>query len=291
MSYQNLTLCQKATLACMLEASAPKPGNVHRGADFEDLTFFDFIQSAAAIGPVIQDRPENRLGPLVLAAIEATRSVVDSNTNLGLVLLMGPIALARSIDVDGVKEVLEDLDERDAQLVYQAISLAGAGGLGTVSKMDVHESAPESLMDAMTEAQGRDLIAAQYANGFRDVIEVAVPLFRRIQDSGLSQVEAIVRMHVELMSRYPDSLIARKCGQEVAQESADRAARVIQQAELGDEAYHAALTDFDFWLRSDGHRRNPGTTADFIGVVLFIGLIEGWLIPPSIVASEGNEDG
>ena len=146
-------------------------------------------------------------------------------------------------------------------------------------------------MDAMTEAQGRDLIAAQYANGFRDVIEVAVPLFRRFQDSGLRQVEAIVRMHIELMSRYPDSLIARKCGQEVAQESADRAARVIQQAELGDEAYHAALTDFDFWLRSDGHRRNPGTTADFIGVVLFIGLIEGWLMPPSIVASEGNEDG
>ena len=291
MSYQNLTLGQKATLACMLEVSAPKPGNVHREADFEDLTFFDFIQSAAVIGPVIQDRPENRLGPLVLAAIEATRSVVDSNTNLGLVLLMGPIALARSIDVDGVKEVLEGLDERDAQLVFQAISLAGAGGLGTVSKMDVHESAPESLMDAMAEAQGRDLIAAQYANGFRDVIEVAVPLFRRFQDSGLRQVEAIVRMHVELMSRYPDSLIARKCGQEVAQESADRAAWVIQQAELGDEAYHAALSDFDFWLRSDGHRRNPGTTADFIGVVLFIGLIEGWLMPPSIVASEGNEDG
>jgi triphosphoribosyl-dephospho-CoA synthase len=45
------------------------------------------------------------------------------------------------------------------------------------------------------------------------------------------------------------------------------------------EAYERALTELDFWLRSDGHRRNPGTTADLIAAGLFVGLREGWLLP------------
>ena len=59
-----------------------------------------------------------------------------------------------------------------------------------------------------------------------------------------------------------------------------RAAAVLEQVPRGDKAYIAALADFDFWLRSDGHRRNPGTTADFIGAALLVGLIEGWLESP-----------
>ncbi|MFT5302427.1 MAG: triphosphoribosyl-dephospho-CoA synthase, partial [Mariniblastus sp.] len=42
-----------ATLACLLEVSAPKPGNVHRGADFEDVSFVDFATSAVVLGEMI----------------------------------------------------------------------------------------------------------------------------------------------------------------------------------------------------------------------------------------------
>jgi triphosphoribosyl-dephospho-CoA synthase len=40
-------------MACLLEATAPKVGNVHRGADFPDLTFTDFAVSAVCIGPAL----------------------------------------------------------------------------------------------------------------------------------------------------------------------------------------------------------------------------------------------
>src|SRR5947199_144396 len=39
-----------AQLACLLEASAPKPGNVSPGRHFHDLRYEDFLASAAAIG-------------------------------------------------------------------------------------------------------------------------------------------------------------------------------------------------------------------------------------------------
>ena len=45
----------------------------------------------------------------------------------------------------------------------------------------------------------------------------------------------------------------------------------------GDDAYRSAVADFDFWLRADGHRRNPGTTADLIAAGLFVLLREGRL--------------
>ncbi len=280
MSYENLTLGQKVTLACMLEVSAPKPGNVHRGADFEDLTFYDFIQSAAAIGPVFDRYDELRLGELIFLAVEATQTVVATNTNLGLILLMAPLAKAMPLNAAGIQEMFSVLDSQDADCVYRAISKAQPGGLGEVDDMDLAEQAPTSLLDAMEHAKERDLIAAQYVNGFHDVLSVAAPKLREYQLAGLSQVDAIVRTHVELMSIYPDSLIARKCGKEVAQEASSRAAAVLEQLVSGEEAYVTALADLDFWLRTDGHRRNPGTTADIIGAALLVGLIEGWLEPP-----------
>ena len=60
-----LSVGQSSTLACLLEISAPKPGNVHRGADFEDAGFVDFAASAVAIGPVMDLAHDVGVGPTV----------------------------------------------------------------------------------------------------------------------------------------------------------------------------------------------------------------------------------
>src|SRR5512134_1932121 len=83
-----------ATAACLLEVSAPKPGNVSRTSDFDDTTFEDFLLSAAAIGPVLAEARARGVGPTILAAVQATRRHIDTNTNLGMVLLLTPLACA-----------------------------------------------------------------------------------------------------------------------------------------------------------------------------------------------------
>ncbi len=82
------------------------------------------------------------------------------------------------------------------------------------------------------------------------------------------------------MSRWPDSLIARKCGAEVAQKAADWAAEVLAAGEPGSETYQQALSNLDFWLRSDHHRRNPGTSADLVTAALFAALRQGVVQTP-----------
>ncbi|HWB07960.1 MAG TPA: triphosphoribosyl-dephospho-CoA synthase [Pirellulales bacterium] len=283
MSDQNLSLGRLAGLACLWEVCASKPGNVHRGADFDDLTFVDFAASAVAIGPSFDAAAQGaRLGQIVLGAVQATRAAVNTNTNLGAILLMAPLAMAAGEATlrEGVAPVLGSLDSADARLVYEAIRLAHPGGLGKVEEADVAGEPPADLLYAMRLAAERDLVARQYVNGFREVFDVIVAEIQEGQDRGQPLGQTIVRAQLRLMSEFPDSLIARKCGPAVAERSAVLAAAALAAGQPGDEAYHRAVADFDFWLRSDGHRRNPGTTADLVAAGLFAALLEGAITLP-----------
>src|SRR5438309_2069504 len=86
----SIGLCTQ--LACIWEVTARKPGNVSRYHDFADTTLVDFLASAAAIAPVLELAERRRIGETVLAGVRATRQVVRSNTNLGILLLLAPLA-------------------------------------------------------------------------------------------------------------------------------------------------------------------------------------------------------
>jgi len=278
-----ISIGQCATLACLLEATAPKVGNVHRGADFADLSFTDFAVSAVLIGPTMEAAVATGVGRAALDAIAATRERVATNTNLGIVLLLAPLAAvprAQSL-VGGVDQVLAALTADDCRLVYEAIGLAQPGGLGQVEQMDVHGPPPDDLLAAMRLAADRDLVARQYADGFDLVLNGIAPRIAECAQPGRwTLTEAIIRVHLQLLAEHEDSLIVRKCGREMAQRVSRLAEQTLDAGSPGDEAYHEALADFDFFLRSDGNRRNPGTTADLIAAGLFAALREGMIQPP-----------
>ena len=266
-----------ATLACLWEATAPKPGNVYRGADFQDVSYADFLASAAVIGPVLEQAVQQGVGRTVLEAVRATRAAVDTNTNLGTLLLLAPLAAIpcqRSLAA-GIHAVLAALDAEDTRHVFEAIRLAQPGGLGQVDQADVHDAPTPSmtLAEAMQLAAEYDLVARQFVNGFQQVFftaeNVAAGLGR-----GWSLAEAIVYGFLQLLAEYPDSLVGRKGGAAIARQVSARAAAVLAQGKPGQAAYADAVAEFDFWLRSDAHRRNPGTSADLVAAGLFVLLRE-----------------
>lgn len=274
-----LSIGQCATLACLLEVSAPKPGNVHRSADFEDATFIDFVASAVAIAPALESAPHHGVGRAVREAIEATQALVRTNTNLGTVLLLAPLAAVPRPQplASGVRDVLARLTPDDSVDIYAAIRLVHPGGLGQVDSMDVAGPAPRDLLSAMQAARDRDLVARQYVTGFATIFDHVVPLLLAGRGDQWSLSDTIVHTQLRLLSRFGDSLIARKCGAAMSQQVATRAAHVLASGVPGDATYEQALADLDFWLRSDHHRRNPGTTADLIAAGLFVALRDGRL--------------
>ncbi len=266
-------------LACILEVSAAKPGNITPAHAVPDTTYVDMIRSALALGPVFaRDASLRRsVGELIADGVAATQRVASANTNLGIVLLFAPMVRAAVTRRDdeplrpAIESTLARLDVADAAAAFAAIARANPGGLGEAPEHDVRAPARVSLREAMAAAAHRDSIASEYASGYTIVFDTGLPLLGDALGAGLSTLEAIVSLHVGLLASHPDSLIARKAG-EAAARAVTEAAREVRDGTR-------ALEDFDHSLRREDGRLNPGTTADLVAATLLAGLLTGLRLP------------
>ncbi|WP_438391491.1 triphosphoribosyl-dephospho-CoA synthase [Caballeronia sp. DA-9] len=258
--------------ACRLDVATVKPGNVSFGSEGHGMTAAQFIASAdaAAIGLFETGAP---VGERMLNAVRRTREVAGCNTNLGIVLLVAPLAAAldefANADVtldtwrDATENTLARLGIDDAREAYRAIALANPGGLGDTSEQSVRDAPTVGLRTAMTLAAQRDSIARQYANGFADVFEPARRLHAIDETSTLP-------LFLHFLSGWPDSHIVRKHGLPMAQSVTDEA-RHWQDAlhRNGPGSVAAGLAAWDGELKARGI--NPGTSADLTVATLFVG--------------------
>lgn len=291
-----------AQLACLLEATARKPGNVHRFADFEDVDYLDFAISAAAIAGPMDEADRVPLGVTIARALASTRRLVRTNTNLGIVLLLAPLAAvpegrpARR----ALGAILAGTTVEDAALVYQAIRESRPGGLGKVEAQDVTDAPTITLLAAMELAADRDFVARQYATGFADLFDRALPALRAGLDAGQPIETVVIGTQLALLAGSPDTLIARKRGMGVAEEASRRAADLLGTGWPEAPGSAGRLAELDRWLRADGHARNPGATADLVTAALFQALRDGtmnwaearvrlgWSAAPGSMAADGQ---
>jgi triphosphoribosyl-dephospho-CoA synthase len=272
-----------AQLACLLEASAPKPGNVSPGRHFADLRYEDFLAAAVAIGAPLAGAASRPLGATVRLAVEATARWTRSNTNLGIVLLLAPLARAAllvgppeggpHISRDTVRVVLEETTVEDARDVYAAIRLASPGGLGRAEAQDVADEPDRTLLEVMRLAADRDGIAREYATTFEMTFGTAVPVLERARAEGLGWNDAVVETFLTLLAAAPDTHVARRAGAALAEEVSRRARLVLQAGGVRSAAGRQAVDEFDCGLRDGSHLANPGTTADLTAAAIFVVLL------------------
>ncbi len=270
-------VAQAAQAACLLEVSAPKPGNVNRYADFADARYEDFLLSAVAIGPAFLQAGRVSVGRTIYRAIRDTRRWVHTNTNLGIVLLLAPLAKA-ALQPGPLREnlsrVLAGLTVEDARLAYAAIRLARPGGLGQVAEGDVAEEVHLTLREAMALARERDAIAREYVTDFAITFEIGYPALREAWNAARSPASAVVETYLQILARVPDTLIARKRGLEIALEVSRRALAALEAGGVRTSEGRRAISELDQFLRDESHTLNPGTTADLTTAALFLFLLQ-----------------
>jgi triphosphoribosyl-dephospho-CoA synthase len=275
-----------AQLACLLEASAPKPGNVSPGRHFSGLRYEDLLASAVAIGPAMAGAGARRVGATVRSAIEATHRWTHSNTNLGIVLLLAPLVSAahrvshrmsglqasRRLR-DEVRRVLQTTSVADARNVFAAIRLAAPGGLGRVDRQDVAHEPTVTLLEAMALSADRDQIAREYATGFETTFEVGAPALARARGDGLTWDDAIVETFLTLLAGAADTHIVRRSGGASAAAVSRRAQAVRTAGGVRSAAGRLAIEEMDRALRDERHSCNPGATADLVAAAVFVALV------------------
>ena len=271
-----------AQLACLFEVSVEKPGNVSPRGGFIDARFEDFAASAVAIGPALRDAGLATVGETIARAAADTRRLVATNTNLGMILLLAPLARAAArLEAGGdlratLGRVLADLTVQDARLAYEAIRAASPAGMGEVDRHDVGEDdVTVTLREAMDAAGERDSIAREYVTDFEIAFTLGAGTLRRCWQDGAAFSDAVVTAFLTILSEVPDTLIARKNGAAAAEDVSRRAARVLAVGGSLSEQGRARLAELARELGDAAHALNPGTTADLVAASLFVFLTEG----------------
>jgi triphosphoribosyl-dephospho-CoA synthase len=282
-----------AQLAGVLEASTEKPGNVTPSHDFEDTTYQDFLAGSIAMGPSIEEAAFRgylaglqeieyagiSIGELMLQGVKDVRnSHTGGNTHLGTLMLIVPIAAGAGFCI-AEKETFEKLRPtvnkllgcstlKDSHNLYAALENAKVGGLGKLIKKQL------TFAELMKASAERDRIAEELSSGLPIVFKCGLPHFEACLSeeypsslpAGSDMRAAILRTYIYLLSKYPDTFIAKKHSTKKAVDVSDKAKDVLKG--------RLPLARFDAMLRSSGNQLNPGTTADLIAAVTFSYLLK-----------------
>jgi len=259
--------------ACEGELQALKPGNVHIHAAGHGMTVDDFRASARAAAPFIASR-DLGLGERIHLAVNASLTAAKQNTNLGILLLCAPLALASETAAKGeplkmsLRHVLARLDANDAAQVFAAIAAANPGGLGNRDRGDVRAPPSMALLEAMELAAGYDRIARAYISNFDDVFDFGLPYLESLANKLTGSPLTVSALFLKFLSAFPDSHVMRKFGSSAAEQVRVEAASVEADFwNAGPGNGHAILEAFDTRLKHKG--LNPGTSADFTVATLF----------------------
>ncbi len=298
-------------LAILFEVSAyPKPGNVHRIADFRETRYEHFLASAVATASYF--RYAARQG-IIVAAKEVSPDAIGigavikdavqevserqhgGNTLLGSIILLSPMAVAAGMMLGendfsittlrkNLKTVVESTTPMDAVEVYDAISIAKPSGLGEAPRLDVAD--PDSkrkildggvtLFDVFKIASPYDSIASEWVNNYPITFDLGYPYFaQQLKQTGDINV-ATVNTFLKILSEVPDTFIARKAGLAKSWEVTARAKEVLEIGGLTTPEGRRKLMEFDRNLRDAANKLNPGTTADLTAAVLAISTLGGY---------------
>lgn len=283
-------IAKMAQIASALEVSGyPKPGNVHRTRDYEDMVFEDFIISGIVIGDAVReacsevDIENPLLGKYILQAVAETDKWINNNTNLGIVMMITPIAAAAAISSsfdeirENVKLLMANTSVDDACDLYDAINIADAGGMGNQDEYDVASGDAknelrenkQTMYDVLKISAPWDMLAREMTSDMPAVFEIGYPAYHKLAQEK-SKNDSCILTFLTILSQVPDTLISRKYG-------ADEAIKISMMTRdllnLKDEPdFKDKLKEFDEFLFKNKY--NPGTTADLTTASIFVSYLK-----------------
>ena len=309
-----------ATLALLLEvAGTPKPGNVDRHRDLDDLRFDAFLGGAvgAREGLELAATGDASVGEAFERGVAGMAGRAGTNTQFGCLLLLVPLLRATvsgngspsgRLDPAAADRATRDTTVDDAVAFYRAFE-----------HVDVAVADPPADAADLDVRRGRDAIPTLRERGLtlRDVLALSaepgdperVPdrnaqewvegfprTFRAaewIRDDTGPLTDRAARAFLGLLAAEPDTLVAAAHGPETAREASARAADLLAGADpdpSGTDGVDAVDADAVRGADLDAAEGlatafvdegiNPGTTADLTCAALYVALRRGAEVAP-----------
>ena len=293
------SIAKIAQIASVLEVSGhPKPGNVHRTQDFDDMIFEDFLISGIVIGDCMKKAAERgkkykddytlhkiRLGEIIKEAVLETDKWIGNNTNLGIIIMLAPLSAAAGMSSDiselreNVERIMKSTTSKDAINLYDAINAADAGGMGEQEELDVADAEARgriikediSMFKVFEMSAKWDLLSLELTSGMPVTFETGYPIFKKIKSShGINK--ATVQTFLTILAQNPDTLISRKYGLDTARIVSADADSILQNGGILNAQGELLIRQFDSQLLKN--KFNPGTTADITAASIMVALLD-----------------
>lgn len=318
-----------AQLAAVLEASGwPKPGNVHRTVNHPGTRYEHFLAGSIALGSPIGEAASRGamaargileiskigVGRIVRKTVQAvSKSHNGGNTHLGICLLFVPLAAAAAktyiekerIEPDDLRrnvgKIMRFTTPMDAVEVYRAISLVGSphvlGRMRNDEVPDLYDKQARkrileeeiSLFKVMEEAASYDTIAKELVTAMRISFNIGYTELIETFESTNDINTATVHTFLKILSKVPDTLIARKVGLRKVSDIrkaveiglretqwiSEMAEKCLDMGGLTTREGTNLIWEFDRKLQGLGEDYNPGTTADLTATALMIAFLLG----------------
>ena len=288
-----------AQIASVLEVSGhPKPGNVHRTQDFDDMIFEDFLISGIVIGDMMKNAAQRGikyneehsfhkigLGEIIKESVFETDKWIGNNTNLGIIILLAPLSAAAGMS-SNIQELRRNTDKimkattsKDAVNLYDAINAADAGGMGETEELDVADTQARvkiieediNMFKVLDMSAKWDLLSKELTTGMPIIFETGFPTFKKIKAKyGLNK--ATVQTFLTILAQNPDTLISRKYGFDTSRIISADADSILQNGGILNPRGELLIRQFDAQLLKN--KFNPGTTADITAASIMVAYLD-----------------
>jgi triphosphoribosyl-dephospho-CoA synthase len=272
---------QNAQLALLLEVTGtPKPGNVDRHREYDDLRFEHFMAGAVGSAPGLELAQEgSAVGRAFERSVAGMAEQSAGNTQFGALLLLVPLVRVASdgdLTAERASEVVEATTVDDACDFYQAFEHVGVAvddppsGLealdvrrGGRAKSTLHDQGL-TLADVMELSAEVDGVAREWVQGFPRSFAAA----DWIEENDGPVPDQASDAFFRLLADEPDTFIVKQHDQTTA----EKATESVKQTLDGDRDPDTLADEFV------QQGINPGTTADLTAAALFIALERGMSI-------------
>jgi triphosphoribosyl-dephospho-CoA synthase len=272
------TTTENAQLALLLEVSGtPKPGNVDRHREYDDLRFEHFVTGAVCARDGLRLAAGGaEVGESFRRAVAGMSQQSGGNTQFGALLVVTPLArasAAHELTPEGTRNIVAETTIEDAEKFYKAfeyVDVAVDDPPEGMEPLDVRRGADAvptireraiTLEDLMERSADRDGVAAEWVDGFPRTFGAAETI---LNGTGPVTDRAAIA-YLDLLADEPDTFVVTKHDAKTAEEVRRRAA-AVRDGEENVEAFADELVERGI---------NPGTTADIVAGALFVALERG----------------
>ncbi len=273
---------------CLEDVRINKPGNVSINSPIIGMDIKKFIR-ASEISSEILCKKNLTFEEKIFNSCKKCLLELDSNYNLGIILLCAPIleiAQTQFLNSKNLRKklirLLKDIDERGGGLILNAIKISKPGGIDNYKgKGDVNNLTEKfNFKEIMSIGAKKDRISECYDTYFEEIFNLGIPFFKKLKKR-FTKDFSFQCLFIFYLSIKTDSHIQRKFGHTKAK-TIQRKAIFISKYIFTEESKKTkkVILKFDHYLKKKN--LNPGTCADLTVTTLLIHKITDIVRPSNL---------